>query len=102
MFKWPEHVINNLPLPDKYYWQDETAATQASVRHDRSAAPGFIILTDGDTRCHCYTVKFVTITDGGYVQYVPQYELVGWMSPEEAANYLYLFTLFVYEPKDLS
>lgn len=100
MFKWPEQVIARLPLPEGYYWQDETNATQASIRHDRAAAPGFILLTDEDTRCHAYTVKFITISDGGFVQYVPQYELVDWMSVEDAARYLYHFTLFVYEPKE--
>lgn len=99
MFKWPEQVIARLPLPEGYYWQDETAASQVSVRHDRAAAPGFILLTDEDTRCHAYTVKWCRIDNSGRAVYIPQYELVGWMSVEDAARYLYNFTLFVYEPK---
>lgn len=100
MFKWPEQVIARLPLPEGYYWQDETAASQASIRHDRAAAPGMAIPTDGDTRCHYYTVKWCRIDNGGRDVYIPQYELVDWGTPEDAARYLYHFTLFVYEPKE--
>lgn len=99
MFKWPEQVIARLPLPEGYYWQDETAASQASIRHDRAAAPGFVICQRGNW-ANVYTVKFVPINNVKNRTFRPEYELMDQMLVEDAARYLYHFTLFVYEPKE--
>lgn len=99
MIKWPEHVIARLPLPEGYCWQDETAAIHARIRHDRAAAPGFVT-NPSKSKCAVYTVKFVPLNNVKNRTFRPEYELAERMSAEDAARYLYHFTLFVYEPKE--